>query len=140
MTVKCDDRGSVSVWVVLMVMALTLVVGISVDLSGQINAKRLAEEVASAAARAGAQEVDQSTYFTSGRAEVNAAQAKAAAMKYVRQSGMTGSARIESGTDLVVDTTAVYRPIFLSAAGINSLTVTGSARAHVVRVQEGAER
>lgn len=140
MTVKFDDRGSVSVWVVLMVMALTLVVGISVDLSGQINAKRLAEEVASAAARAGAQEVDQSTYFTSGRAEVNAAQAKAAAMKYVRQSGMTGSARIESGTDLVVDTTAVYRPIFLSAAGINSLTVTGSARAHVVRVQEGAER
>lgn len=53
---------------------------------------------------------------------------------------MTGSARVESGTELVVQTETTYRPIFLSAVGIGDLTVTGSASIRVVRVADGKER
>lgn len=45
------ERGSVTVWMVLIVMVLTMVIGIAVDLSGQVNAKRRAGDVAAQAAR-----------------------------------------------------------------------------------------
>ena len=49
------ERGSVTVWMVLIVMVLTMVIGIAVDLSGQVNAKRRAGDVAAQAARAAGQ-------------------------------------------------------------------------------------
>ncbi len=39
-----DERGSVSIWAVLIVAAFTLIVGISVDLTGQIAAKQRAAQ------------------------------------------------------------------------------------------------
>ena len=135
------ERGSVTVWMVLIVMVLTMVIGIAVDLSGQVNAKRRAGDVAAQAARAAGQQISPDAYLADGRSvELAVAKAKASAVDYIEAAGMTGSARVESGTELVVQTETTYKPIFLSAAGIGDLTVTGSASIRVVRVADGKER
>ena len=54
---------------------------------------------------------------------------------------MTGTVTIEAGgTQLVITTTATYRPLFLTSIGIGPLTVTGTSTARLVRAQNGSER
>jgi Flp pilus assembly protein TadG len=134
------ERGSVTVWMVLIVMVLSMVMGIAVDLSGQVNAKRRASDVAAQSARVAGQQISPDAYLADGRSvELAVAKAKTAAVDYIEAAGMTGSARVESGTELVVQTETIYRPIFLSAAGIGDLKVTGSASIRVVRVADDGE-
>jgi Flp pilus assembly protein TadG len=137
-----DEKGAaITTWAVLIVVAMTLIVGIAVDLSGQINAKRLAGDVAAQAARAAGQQIDAEVYLTDGRsvAIVNA-RARDAAIAYIEAAGMTGTARIVSGTELVVETYATYTPVFLSALGVGELQVTGTATTRAVRALDGKER
>ena len=120
---------------------MTLIVGIAVDLAGQINAKRLAGDVAAQAARVAGQQISADAYMEDGRSvEIIAARARAAAVDYIKSAGMTGTTRIESGTELVVETRASYTPVFLSALGFGELQVTGTASIRSVRAQEGRER
>jgi Flp pilus assembly protein TadG len=124
----------------LIVMVMTMLIGIAVDLSGQVNAKRLAGDVAAQAARVGGQQVNESQYLADGSVAVITAQAKSAALAYVKGAGLKGSVSIESGSELVVNTTATYQPVFLGAFGVGPLDVTGTARTRVVRVQGGTEK
>ena len=39
-----DERGSVTVWGVLIALIITLVIGITVDLTGQVNAQQRAHD------------------------------------------------------------------------------------------------
>lgn len=137
-----DERGSVSVWAVLIVAAFTLVVGISVDLVGQVAAKQRATDIAAQAARIAGQHADTNTLMGgAGRITANPQQARRAALDYIAGADMTGTATIEAGgTQLVITTTATYRPIFLTSIGIGPLTVTGTATARLIRAQNGTER
>ena len=136
-----DERGAaVTVWTILLATALTMIIGLAVDLSGQVNRMRLAGDVAAQAARTAGQQLDADTYTaTGGDVEVAAARAKAAAIAYAEASGMNATARIESGTDLVVDVTTDYEPVFLSAFGIGTQHVSATARVRVVKALEGRE-
>lgn len=137
-----DERGSVSVWAVLIVAAFTLVVGISVDLVGQVAAKQRATDIAAQAARIAGQQADTNTLMGGGgRITVNPQQARRAALDYIAGAGMTGTATIEAGgTQLVITTTATYRPVFLTSVGVGPLAVTGTVTARLVRAQNGTER
>ena len=136
-----DERGAaVTVWTILLATALTMIIGLAVDLSGQVNRMRLAGDVAAQAARTAGQQLDADTYTaTGGDVEVAATRAKAAAIAYAKASGMNATAHIESGTDLVVDVTTDYEPVFLSAFGIGTQQVSASARVRVVKALEGKE-
>jgi Flp pilus assembly protein TadG len=129
----------VTVWVVLVAAALTTIVGLAVDLSGRVTTLRLASDVAAQAARAAGQELDADTYTDTGSLEIAAARAKTAAIAYTQAAGMTGTARID-GADLVVDVTASYEPVFLSAIGIGTQQVTATASVRAVRALEGTQR
>lgn len=137
-----DERGSVSVWAVLIVAAFTLVVGISVDLVGQVAAKQRANDVAGQAARIAGERADTNALMAgTGKVVVNPQQARRAALDYIVGADMTGAATIEAGgTQLVITTTATYRPVFLTSVGIGPLTVTGTATARLIRAQNGSER
>lgn len=137
-----DERGTaVSVWAVLVVTVVTLLVGIAVDLSGQIGAKRLAGDTAAQAARVAGQQLNITGYLAgTSSLEVDVARARAAALDYVQAAGMTGQVTIESGTELVVSTRASYEPVFLTTIGVGPLEVTGTARVRIVRAHEGEER
>ena len=78
-----DERGAaVTVWTILLATALTLIIGLAVDLSGQVNKTRLAGDVAAQAARTAGQQLDADTYTsTGGNVEIAAARAKAAAAR-----------------------------------------------------------
>ena len=137
-----DERGmAISVWVVLIVPAIMLMVGVAVDLSGQIGAKRHAQEVAGQAARVAGQQVDPDSYLADGaHVRIDPGKARTAALAYIRASGMTGAVRVGSATTLVVTTTARYRPQVLSMIGVGDLIVTGEATIDTIRTMEGQQR
>lgn len=136
------ERGAaVSTWAVLIVAATTLILGVAVDLSGQIAAKRQAGDVAAQAARVAGQQLDAVAYLTDGRtSELATTRARAAAVAYITRAGMTGTVTVDTPTTLVVTTIAGYTPVFLSAFGVGRLEVTGTARTEMVRAANGRER
>ncbi|MFV0429306.1 MAG: pilus assembly protein [Arachnia sp.] len=137
-----DERGSVSVWAVLIVAAFTLVVGISVDLTGQIAAKQHATDIAAQAARIAGQQADPNQLMGGGNTvTVDTSRARRAALDYIAGADMTGAATITAGgTQLDISVTATYTPVFLTAIGIGPLPVTGNSTARLVRAQDGTER
>ena len=52
-----DERGSVTVWGVLIALVITMVIGITVDLTGQVNAQQRAHDLAQQAGRTAANQV-----------------------------------------------------------------------------------
>lgn len=136
-----DERGSISVWAVLIVTVFALIAGISVDLTGQIQAKQYAVDIAAQAARIAGQQADPNALMGGQTASVNTLRARQAALTYIAGAGMTGSVDIKSGgAELHITTTARYQPVFLGAMGIGPLTVTGTSTARLVRALDGNER
>lgn len=137
-----DERGSVSIWAVLIVFAFTLVVGVSVDLVGQIAAKERAADVAAQAARVDGEQADANTLMTgTGAISVSPLRARQAALACIAGADMIGTVTIEAGgTQLAITTTATYRPIFLTSLGLGPFTVTGTSTARLVRALNGSER
>ena len=137
-----DERGSVSIWAVLIVAAFPLIVGISVDLTGQIHAKQRAVDIAGQAARIAGQQTEPNSIMAGqSSATVNVTRARTAALSYIQAAGMTGAVTVAGGgTELQVTTTARYEPLFLSTLGLGPFTVTGTSTARLVRALEGSER
>lgn len=69
----------------------------------------------------------------------DAARVVAAAGAYLAQAGLQGSVSV-TGTVVNVAVTSTYECEFLSIMGINTLPVSGTASADVVRAYEGAPR
>lgn len=137
-----DERGSVSIWAVLIVGAFTLIVGISVDLTGQIHAKQQAVDIANQATRIAGQQIEPNSIM-GGQSDtrVNVARARTAALAYIEAAGMTGVVTVATGgTELHVVTKARYEPLFLTGLGLGPFTVTGTSTARLVRALEGRER
>lgn len=127
-----DERGSVSTWLVLASFAMGIVVGLAVDVSGQVHAQQRARDVAAQAARAGGQQLDAAA--VQGRyPSIAVGQARAAAQDYLAAAGVTGAVTVTGSTTIRVDVTDTYDPLFLGVVGINNLTVTGDATARVIR-------
>ena len=136
-----DQRGSVlTTGTVLLVTVFTLVLGIAVDLSGQVQTKRQAHEVAAQAARIAGQHLDADRFLDSGgRIRLSTAAGRTAALSYITATGMTGAVAI-NGTDVTVTVTAQYTPVILPIVGVTTLPVTETATARAVRALDGTER
>jgi Flp pilus assembly protein TadG len=135
------DKGSVTIWLALASFVMIVLVGVAVDLSGQVYAQQHARDVAAQAARTAGQQIDASLGVRGIGAQTNTAQAIAAAKSYITAAGMEGDARITGGgTAITVTVADTYETKFLSIIGLTSLRVTGSAETRVVRVVGGVER
>lgn len=136
-----DQRGSVlTTGTVLLVTVFTLILGIAVDLSGQVQTKRQAHEVAAQAARIAGQHLDADRFLDSGgRIRLSTASGRTAALSYITATGMTGAVAI-NGTDVTVIVTAQYTPVILPIVGVTTLPVTETATARAVRALDGTER
>ncbi len=134
-----DERGSVTVWMALAALAMVLIVGIAVDLGGQIHAQQRASDIAAQAARTAGNQVHATTAMRGQPVTVDADRARTAAETYLRTAGVTGTARV-SNADLHVTAQITYQPVFLGAAGIGPQQVTGEASARLARAVEGTER
>lgn len=136
-----DEKGSaLTTGAVLLVAVFTLILGIAVDLSGQVQTKRQAFDVATQAARVAGQHLDTDRFLDDrGSFRLSTDAARQAALDYIERAGMTGEITID-GTEITVAVTAQYNPAILPIIGINTLPVTGTANARAVRALDGTER
>jgi Flp pilus assembly protein TadG len=135
-----DERGSVTVWGVLIALVLILVIGITVDLTGQVNAQQRAHDLAQQAGRAAANQVQAGPVMHGQSPQIDTAAARTAALGYLHAAGVDGSVQITGSTTLSVHVTIVYQPKFLGTAGIGPKTVSGDATIQLSRVVNGAPR
>lgn len=134
-----DERGSITVWVVTASFAMMMLVGLAVDLGGQVHAQQRARNIAAQAARVGGQEVLAPPAVQGQYLAISAAPARAAAEQYLTSAGVEGTVTINSGTTITVNVTDSYQPRFLTILGITHLAVTGTATARIVRTLGGTE-
>ncbi|WP_300399936.1 pilus assembly protein TadG-related protein [Nocardioides sp.] len=140
MTRHDNERGSISIWVVTATIVMMTLVGLAVDLGGQVHAQQRAHDVAAQAARAGGQQVEAAPAVEGRYVALDTAAARRAAEQYLVAAGVEGTVTITGGTTLVVRVTDTYEPTFLSMVGIGNLTVTGDASARLIRTTGGVER
>lgn len=137
----CRDRGSVTIWFALAAFVMVVLVGVAVDLSGQVYAQQRAHDLAAQAARSAGEQLDGGQAVRGLSAQADTARAEAAARTYLEASDLDGTVRIaDAGQTVEVSVVGVYETKFLSIVGLTRLPVTGTARVRVVRAVGGVER
>ena len=126
-----DDRGAITLFVVVFTVALLAAVGLVVDGGGKVRALQRADEAAREAARAGSQMLDVPSAVRGDGVRINPAGAARAARAYLDAAGVDGTVTVE-GNAVRVSTSVTYEPVFLSVAGVGPMTVTGTASARPV--------
>lgn len=132
------DRGSVSVFFVVVALALLIAVGLVVDGGGKIRALQRADAAAAEAARAGGQAITAAP-VRGEQPQLAAAVARSAAAAHLAAAGVAGTATVTGGTRLQVRTSTTYTPVFLSVIGVGAMTTTGYAEARLVRGLDGEQ-
>ena len=135
-----DERGSISIWMVTASFVMMVLVGLAVDLGGQVHAKQRAHSIAAEAARTGGEQVEAAPAIEGRYVRVDTASARTAAEQYLAASGVTGTVSVTGGDTIRVEVTDTYTPKFLSFIGIGDLTVTSDASARIVRSLGGTEQ
>jgi Flp pilus assembly protein TadG len=133
------DRGHVTAFVVLLVLAALLVAGLVLDGGVALSAKAQAMDTAQEAARAGAQQLDLNLYRSTGVARLDPVKAAAAAQAWLNAAGIDGQARATT-TTVTVTVTRTTRTQLLQLVGVRQLHVSASAQATAVQGVTGANR
>lgn len=140
LSARRDERGSISIWMVTASFVMMVLVGLAVDLGGQVHAKQRAHNIAAEAARTGGEQVQAAPAIEGRFVIVDAAAARSAAEQYLAAAGVTGTVSVSGGDTITVDVTDTYSPKFLGFIGIGDLTVTANASARIVRSLGGTEQ
>jgi Flp pilus assembly protein TadG len=134
---RYGDCGQVTAFVAVMVAALILCAGLVIDGGLALAAKVRATDEAQAAARAGAEEIDLTTYRQSGTVVLEPIEATNAAEQYLASTGDSGQVAV-AGDTVTVSVEANQASQILGIAGLHSFTVSASASAAAVRGITGA--
>ncbi|MEX5713818.1 pilus assembly protein TadG-related protein [Parafrankia sp. FMc6] len=122
------DRGTVTAFFVVLVVALIGVTGLVVDGGLALDRKAAAISLAAEAARAGAQGLDLETYRASGVVHLDPAAARRRAEQYLTAAGGQGTVTA-TATTVTVKVTVRMPTQLLGIVGVDTLTVTGQATA-----------
>jgi len=133
------ERGSVSLFFVMVTLALLVVIGLVVDGGAQIRNRQRADTSAQEAARAAGQAVNSAAAINGDGAQLQLGTAQAAAQQYLAAAQVQGNVTTTGGTTVHVHTTTTYSPLFLGVIGVGSLSASADADVRVVR-QLGGER
>jgi len=135
------ERGGVTVFVAVCVVALLGIIGIAIDGGGKMRATERADHIAGEAARAGGQAIDPAKAISGEAVIVDPQDAVAAAQAYLSSVGATGTVSVSGeGRTLTVNVSGSYATRFLPVVGIGSMPVTGHGTAtllHGVTAPEG---
>ena len=123
-----DDGGQVTPWSVVGVLIVLVLAGLVFDQGLAMADKVRIYDIAQAAARAGAREVDLATYRATGVVQLDPAAATAAAHTFLAQAGMPGAASA-STTTVTVSVTTSHRTQLLHLVGVTSIGVSATATA-----------
>lgn len=121
------DDGSMSLLVLVTVVALFAIAALVIDGGGKLRARAHAEGAAHEAARAGGQAVNAGQAISGDGITVDRNAAVAAARSYLAAAGVSGTVRVsEDGSALEVRVSETYDPLFWAGGGW-AVTGTGSA-------------
>jgi Flp pilus assembly protein TadG len=129
------DKGSISLFMVVIAVTLLAAVGLVVDGGIKVRALQRADETAREAARAGSQMLDVPAAVRGDAVAIDPAGAARAARAYLAAAGVDGTVRV-SGNVVTVATRVDFTPVFLTIAGVGASTVTGTASARPVSGEE----
>ena len=135
-----DERGSLTVWIALASLVMMVLVGLAVDLGGQVHAQQRAHDLAAQAARAGGEQVQAAPAIQGRYARIDTAAARVAAQDYLDAAGVDGTVSVTGGDTIHVTVTDAYDPRFLPFLGITHLDVSDTASARLVRTLGGTEQ
>lgn len=122
-----DERGSLSAFVAVVAVALIMVAGMAYDGGQIVAAQATARDLASSAARAGAQEVDVDRLRGSGDAVLDPERATGAALAFLAQAGFTGTTRVD-GASITV-TVRIHQPMRILPVPERIVTASDTATA-----------
>lgn len=125
------ERGSASVLILGLSIAVLVGVGFAVDGTRKGQAYSQATSIAEEAARAGGQALRARALAEGTDADVDPQLAVVEAQRYLTASGANGTARWD-GRRLIVETTITRSTVFLGSIGIPAFTVHGGGAAVVV--------
>ena len=121
------ERGSVSMWVVLLAVALFSAAGLVIDGGYALSAKRRAITASEQAARVASDELS-SAGLRNGAVVVNDSAARATAQSYLASIGATGTVHV-SGNRVSVTVTADYDTTILSMVGVTTIPIRATSTA-----------
>ena len=115
-----NERGSVSILIAALGLALLMATGLAVDGGRKLGALSEARDIADNAARAGAQMVDTDAYRSTGTPTIDPAAATQRANAYLASQGHQGTITVNATTvtvtvTITVDTKFLPGPIVVSA-------------------------
>lgn len=131
---RCDETGSVTLWVVIMTVAIIAAIGLVYDGGDAWAVRGQAVADASGAARAGAEALDQAAFAGGDPANVDPGNATAAAQAFLAQAGVTaGQASISVTGAVVTVTVHLTSPAtILGAVGAGTFHLTGQGSARAI--------
>jgi hypothetical protein len=138
MTSLREERGTVTAFVTVAGLGLLLMTGLVTDGAGMLAAKREAIDHANAAARAGAQAVDEAALRATRSVRIDPGPAAAAAQQYLASTGHEGTVSVQ-GDRVVVTVSVSYRPQILSLVGVGTRVLSATESARLVRGVTTAE-
>ena len=131
------QSGSVTAFVASITVALVAVAGLVVDGGYLLAGRRAALDEAEAAARAGAQAVDQDGLRSGGPLSLRVDEARQRVADYLARSGHDGDAEV-SGDTVTVRVRRSQRLTILGLFGVGPVVIKASGKAHGVQaVGEG---
>lgn len=126
---RWGERGSLTLFTVVVALALLLALGLVIDGSAKLRAGSEASAVAAAAARAAAGRVDESQAYGGGRYRLAPAAAAAAARRHLAATGHQGTVTVVGPRTVRVRVTVSRPTVLLGLIGITSVQGTGTATA-----------
>jgi Flp pilus assembly protein TadG len=139
MTRHQNERGAVTVWLAGASVLMVSIIGITVDLGGQLHAKERAHTIAAQAARTGAEQITADAMLGT-KPTLDVGRARTAANAYLRAAGVDGTVSVSGGIRVTVTVVDTYQPLFLGSIGVGTLTVSASSTAELNRALDGSER
>ena len=127
-----NDRGSVTVFVVVFTVALLMLAGLVVDGGYSLAAHRRAFNEAEAAARAGAQAIDMDVLRSTGTVQLDPDAARDRAEAYLATTGDDGTVEVD-GDAVRVHVRFEQPMLILSVVGVGPLRIEGDGTARAVR-------
>jgi Flp pilus assembly protein TadG len=125
-----SDPGSISPFIIILLPALVGLAGLAFDGGNLFTARREARNVASAAARAGANDILESSIYA-GDPQL-APTASATAVTFAFAQGADAATASQVANDLIeVRVTRTVEMEFMDLFGIDAATVTGESQARV---------
>lgn len=129
------ETGSVSALVAVVALGLVMVAGLAYDGGQIIAAQATARDLASNAARAGAQEIDLNELRATGTAVLDPPRAAAAAEGYLARTGHTGRMVVE-GAEITVSVD-VHQPMRILPLPTRTVTAVHTATALTEPLEDG---